>query len=376
MLAEQKVQGRFAVRGSTTCCPPFQPRSFTSEGTASIFEIDPINDLRWDNLVLSHPQSSVFQSTQWLKALQSAYGYKPIAVTTCPPGVPLSNGLVFCHVKSRVTGERLVALPFSDYCDPLLDNSEQFSALLRCMQQKLKDSKAYIELRPRTGNRYAENGFRRAAKYYAHALDLRKNLTELFQGFHKDCVCRKIRRAEREKLTYLQGNSGDLLSDFYRMFVMTRRRHGLPPPPLSWFKEVVACFGERSQVRVVYKQAEPVASILTLSHKKTLVYKYGCCNVDFNQLGGMALLFWTTIQQAKSAGFEQLDFGRSDVQHAGLIAFKERWGARRSEVDYWTYPYAETSLPLYKVPIVKRITTMLPTVILRAVGTFLYKHIG
>ncbi len=41
-----------------------------------------------------------------------------------------------------------------------------------------------------------------SATYYLHRLDLRPSLDELYQGFHKDCIRRKISRAERESLTY------------------------------------------------------------------------------------------------------------------------------------------------------------------------------
>ena len=34
----------------------------------------------------------------------------------------LANGIVFCRVESRLTGRRLVSLPFSDHCDPLVDS--------------------------------------------------------------------------------------------------------------------------------------------------------------------------------------------------------------------------------------------------------------
>src|SRR5450755_1176727 len=70
----------------------------------NVYEIDPLNDARWDALVESHPETSVFHSTKWLRALQTTYGYDTIAVTTCPRGVPLTNGLVFCRVKSWFTG--------------------------------------------------------------------------------------------------------------------------------------------------------------------------------------------------------------------------------------------------------------------------------
>src|SRR5216683_3051172 len=97
--------------------------SFASEvndAATNVHEIDPLGDPRWDQLVENHPKASVFHSANWLRALQSAYDYDPVVLTTSPPGVALSNGLVFCRIKSWLTGRRLVSLPFSDHCEPLV----------------------------------------------------------------------------------------------------------------------------------------------------------------------------------------------------------------------------------------------------------------
>ena len=75
-----------------------------------------------------------------------------------------------------------------------------------------------------------------------------------------------------------------------------------------------------------------MASILTISHKKTMVYKYGCSDAQFNRFGGMALLFWNTIQDAKDKGFDEFEMGRSDGSKPGLISFKEHWGRSRDTV--------------------------------------------
>ena len=52
---------------------------------ADVYEIDPLHDSRWTALVESHPRSSVFHSPNWLRALQTVYGYRAIAMTTSPP---------------------------------------------------------------------------------------------------------------------------------------------------------------------------------------------------------------------------------------------------------------------------------------------------
>src|SRR5580698_9894535 len=95
-----------------------------------VYELDPLRDQRWADLVERHPRSSVFHSVNWLTALQTVYRYEPVAVTTCPPGVRLTNGLVFCRVNSWLTGRRFVSLPFSDHCEALISNSSELDYLL------------------------------------------------------------------------------------------------------------------------------------------------------------------------------------------------------------------------------------------------------
>src|SRR5262249_26306738 len=146
-----------------------------------------------------------------------------------------------------------------------------------------------------------------------------------------------IRRAEREGLTYQDGRSQALLSHFYDLLVLSRRRQKLAPQPLSWFRNLIALMGDRLCIRVALKEGRPVASILTLRYQKTPVYKYGCADGRYNNLGGMPLLFWRAIQEAKREGLTVLDLGRSDWDNPGLIAFKDRWGAGRTSIAYWRY---------------------------------------
>jgi hypothetical protein len=345
----------------------------------SVYEIDPLSDPRWPTLVENHPQSSVFHSTKWLKALQAVYGYEPVAVTTCPPGSSLTNGLVFCRIKSWLTGRRFVSLPFSDHCEPLVDGPDDLDAMLLHMQRDLDQRKwRYLEIRPISQRPSSQVGLKKTLTYQFHRLDLSKSEQELFHGFHKDCVQRKIRRAEREELKYEDGNSEALLQKFYKLLVITRRRQYLPPQPLAWFRGLIATFGDNLKIRLASKGDLPVACILTLSSKRSVVYKYGGSISSLNKLGGMALLFWKTIQEAKGDGLEELDMGRSTTDNLGLIAFKEHWGAIGSPLTYWRYPAPGPYVPrpAWQKSLARRLVQSAPDLALEAVGTLLYRHIG
>jgi hypothetical protein len=344
-----------------------------------VYQIDPLSDSRWATFIERHPRSSVFHSPNWLKALRTVHGYEPVATTTCPPNVPLTNGLVFCRIESWLTGRRLVSLPFSDHCEPLVDSPIELSSMLTHIRQQVDQGLwKYMELRPIASEPNCSAGLSRMVTYYFHCLDLRPGIEQLFRRFHKDCVQRKILRAEREKLQYEEGRSEDLLSKFYPLLVMTRRRQCLPPQSMHWFRGLIATFGEDLKIRVASKNGVSVASILTLSHKKSMVYKYGCSNGAFSNLGGTALLFWKVIQEAKERGFEELEMGRSDADNLGLVAFKERWGASGKLINYWTYPQRNaTGLPtLWKSRLARHLVATVPDLALEIVGEFLYKHVG
>lgn len=343
-----------------------------------IYEIDPLQDPRWGEFVQGHPRASVFHSPAWLQALRSTYGYQPAALTNAGPGEQLTSALVFCRIKSWLTGTRVVSLPFSDHCEPLVETQEDLDAMLGHLKRMMGDGhEDYIEVRPVLGKPGASSGFTPSCTYFSHILDLTGTPEALFRAFHKDCVQRKIKRAERESLTYQSGNSQDLLAEFYKLLVITRRRQHLPPQPLSWFQNLSRAFGNKLQVRLAFHSGHPVAGILTIKHGSTITYKYGGSDIRFSNLGGTALLFWKTIQEGKQEGMTHLDLGRSDVDNEGLIKFKEHWGAQRAVLEYWRFPDRPRSPRSdWSKKLSRQFATIAPEWCLIAAGKLLYPHIG
>ncbi len=349
-----------------------------------ISEIDPLGDDRWGRFVKLHPQSSVFHTPQWLDAIRRTYGFRPTVFSTATPEGELDNAIVFCRVKSWLTGNRLVSLPFSDHCEPLVGSPTALAGILTHVGQKLADEKLhYLEIRPRCNMVYAGPVARSTTRYCCHTLDLSPSVETLFHNCHKSSTQRKIARAEREQLVIEAGRSGRLLNSFYQLLEVTRQRHHLPPQPRIWFRNLIDCFGENLEIRVAYKERQPLAAILTITHKNTLVYKYGCSDARFHNLGAMQSLFWRAITDAKSLGLASLDFGRSDLANPGLIIFKDRWGTERSTLVYTRLATSEAITDRYGFRpagrterMVREILPRLPNIVQRAVGDFLYKHVA
>jgi CelD/BcsL family acetyltransferase involved in cellulose biosynthesis len=344
-------------------------------GAATVFATDPLSDPRWTELLAGHPQASVFHSVNWLRALTATYRYRPLAFTTSPPDRPLSNALLVCVVRSRLTGSRLVSLPFSDHCEPLVNDAPELATLLREAVARLAAERCrHLEVRPRRCASVPD--LSPSAQFWLHCLDLRLSADEVFRGFHRDSIQRQIRKAERGGLDCRTGNSEDLLRQFFRLLVRTRRRHGVPPPPLEWFRALAANFGRDLQVRIAFKDGMPLASIVTLTFKRGMVYKYGASDERFHKYAATPLLFWQAIQEAKAAGLEELDLGRSDLDNEGLITFKDKWGAERTALQYWRTgnPGVRSGPPLSGL--LGKCFGYLPDSLLELSGRWLYRHIG
>ncbi len=342
-------------------------------------EVDPIRDPEWNELVENHPRAGVFHTPGWLEALRRTYGYESFALTTCSPGVSLTNGLVLCRIDSRLTGRRLVSLPFSDHCEPLIESAEDFNQILGSLEGILqKDRLKHIELRPTSNVMENREGFVQSNRFWLHRIDLRPSLDQLFLHLHRDCVQRKIRRGEREDLVCEQGRSEGLLQRFYQLLLLTRRRQQFPPQPLGWFRNLIDCFGSGLKIYLASKDGHPIAGIVTLRHKDVVVYKYSCSDKSFSRLGGTALLLWRMIQDSKNDGVRELDLGRSDWCNFGLVTYKDRWGSSRSVLTYWRCSVHSRGnlLPGWTMRAARQMLAHLPDSVFAATGRLLYKHVA
>ncbi len=357
-------------------------QAIVNRSRTQIHQIQPLEDTRWVEFIGLHPRSSTFHTPAWLEALRRTFDYEPIAFTTSPPDAKLEDAIVLCRVNSWITGRRLVSLPFSDHCDPLVGEGTDVDAVLLALQHELPEiGTRYAEIRATHDVNAITDRSDSIYTYCSHQIDLRHDVDTLFRGFHKNSTQRKIRRAEREGLTYEEGRSERLLDHFYRLLLLTRRRHNTPPQPMRWFQNLIDCFGAALKIRVAFKDGQSISAILTLRHKDSLVYKYGCSDAQFHRLGGMQFLFWRSILEAKREGLGIFDLGRSEWGHTGLITFKDHWGATRSELRYSRLSAAKSANRLviparadWKEQVAKRLFPHLSDRVLCTAGDLLGRH--
>ena len=319
----------------------------------------------------------------WLQALQRAYGYEPVVLVSSRDNTELDNGLLFCRVRSWLTGNRIVSLPFSDHCAPLCHTDEAFEWLVSELRSTNPTRKwKYIELRPTddlSASKAEQMGFKPSARYTLHRVDLSPTVDEIFHTLDKNSLQRRIRRAQRAGVKAVWENSQWLLRDFYGLMVRTRARHCLPPQPYIWFKTVLECMGKDAELSVLYVEKIPVAAVLVLHFKEVTYFKYGCSDARYHGLGTMPYLLWQAIVRAKLRGSSLFDLGRTGSHEHGLLVFKNRWTRVSQVLTYWVSSSRKRSFVSSKdsdLALVKRVCSLLPQRLLPTVGAMIYRHVG
>jgi len=339
--------------------------------------INPIEYHDWDSLLLRSQNHSLFHTSAWAKVLASSYGYKPIYFASFENG-QLALLMPFMHVSSPLTGKRGVSLPFTDCCAPHFLRRELLQeAIKQAIDYGKKAGWKYIEWRD---SEYFMEEVPPSEIYYMHDLKLLRTEAELF-SILKDNNRRNINKAIREEVSIKIDQSLDSLRAFYQLNCITRRRHGLPPQPFSFFKNVFdhIIFPGYGVVVSAFHADKVVAASIFLHFGKIANYKYGASNMEYQNLRANNLIMWEAIKWYRNRGFATLNFGRTESENNGLLRFKRSWGAKESQLKYYRYNFKKNSFLQNRPegnPLYKRLFARTPAFILRIIGRFLYKHVG
>jgi len=339
--------------------------------------INPITYPGWDELILSTPNYSFFHSSTWAKVLRESYGYKPLYFTVFKNG-GLSAVIPIMEVNSFLTGKRGVSLPFTDYCDPIVNGDIQFKDLLDYVIEYGK-RRRWKSLEIRGG----QNHFRSvspSSNYLSHVIDLGENEEEIFYGF-KDSVRRNIKKANREGVEVGIFNSLDSLKEFYRLNCLTRKEHGLPPQPYLFFENIYEHVIGKKQGHVViasYK-GKNIAGAIFFHFGEKAFYKYGASDLNYQHLRANNLVMWEAIKWFYQKGYKSLCLGRTEPENEGLRQFKSGWGTTEQQINYYRYDLNKGSFVTGSSKVTgfhNKIFRNTPIPILNRIGSILYKHVG
>ena len=334
--------------------------------------LDPRTDERWREFVERAPGATIFHHPAWLELVGAQYGYAFEACCLVGADGRVTAGLPWARIDSRLTGRRLVALPFSDECAPLTDGATE-EALAAAVDAARGDQGLGLEVRARFEGLPGESPHR----YWRHVLSLDQD-AQTVERSARAGLRRGAGKARREGLAFERRTDAAALDAFYALHLDTRRRQGVPTQPRRFIGRMAGLFarGHGFVALVTAEGREPVAAAVFLRAGDHLTYKYGASKRAALARRPNNLLFQEVIRWACEAGCRQLNFGRTDLANEGLREFKRGWGADESPLHYTYAGMDAPGGPSFPERALGTVIRHSPQGLGRAAGAALYRHFG
>jgi CelD/BcsL family acetyltransferase involved in cellulose biosynthesis len=349
----------------------------------------------WDPYVAGHPAATLYHTSRWCQIVAETGRYLP-RFLLARDGKRVTGVLPALEVRSRLTGNRLVSLPFSDVSYPIADEAPSAEALIDTAvahreQRRLK----FFEMRGLPAVRRPDasagggndfdlqrRGFQPQGHFFGYKVPLSPDADAVRMTFSRKSIRQTISKSHKLGVTVRRGESDGDLREFYRLYTLNRKRHGIPPQPFALFSRMLAHLTHEPEARLYIADFEGTcaAALIVIRYRGVSYAKYEGVDEAFRHVFPVNAVFWQTIHDACDAGDHTYDFGRTAADNRGLNEFKSRWGTNRVELPYYFHPPGE-GLSVVKSDSMKyRLFTgffrRLPVELSVRLGERIFRHFG
>jgi FemAB-related protein (PEP-CTERM system-associated) len=292
----------------------------------------------WDAYVAAHPDATPFHTRAWCEAITKATGHRCHLVTARDAHGALTGLVPLHHVRSPLFGQALVGSGFA-VDGGLLADDAAVADTLATGAADLARALGVPSVELRGGPLPEGEGWRREDDVYAgFTRDLAADdEAELLAVPRKQRA--EVRKALAGDLSVTTGRDAAERRDHYRIYATSVRNLGTPVFPKALFDAVLDAFGEDADILTVRADGRPVASVLSLYWRGTVMPYWGGGTAEARGLRANELMYFALMGHARARGCTRFDFGRSKLG-TGPFAYKKNWGFEPRPLTYarWLAP--------------------------------------
>jgi CelD/BcsL family acetyltransferase involved in cellulose biosynthesis len=232
-------------------------------------------------------------------------------------------------------GARILSMPFSDFCDPLVTDAGQWASLVDPL---LAEGKTFV-IRPL--HNAIPNGDPRlklTSKAKWHGIDTSRAVDTMWSDLESSAR-RAIKKAGKSGVTVRKATRPELREFFNLHFGIRKYKYRLLSQPYSFFENIWAQFMEDGNGFVLLALHEDVVigACLFLTWQDTLTYKFSASHADYMAYRPTDVIIWEAMQLAAAEGFSRLDLGLSDWDQDGLVRFKRKFATEEKTISFLKY---------------------------------------
>ena len=293
---------------------------------------------RWDEFVFACPEATFFHRAAWQGIIKDVFRHSTYFFYAEEAG-EIQGVLPVAHVKSRLFGNSLIALPFAVYGGVAASNAEATLALEEEAQKLAK----------KLGVDHLE--FRNTRPQHADW-----PMQDLYVTFRKeilpDVEANMLAIPRKQRAMVRKGIKNGLISTvdhntdrFFKLFADNVHRHGTPAMPKRYFDTLLQVFGKDCEVLTVTgPDGQLLSSVLSFYFRDEVLPYYAGDDESARHLAANDFKYWELMRRACERGLKLFDYGRSK-EGTGPYAFKKNWGFEPQPLHYEYCLYKRDAIP-------------------------------
>lgn len=288
---------------------------------------DPGERTRIDAYVADHPDGRLFHRPQWSLAAERGSGQRAHYLVAEDGQGRLAGVLPLTEVRSPLFGNALVSAGFGTGGGIAGRGGAALAAAAWALAERLGCTS--VELR---GGPVPEGWSEATGTYANFDRALPGDAEALLRSLPRRQRA-EVRRALGFDLQTSAGNDRRHRDAHFRVYSESVRNLGTPVFPRRLFEAALDAFGDDADIVMVWKDGEPLATMLTFYFKGVCQPYWGGGTLAARQWRGNDLVYYETMRRAIDRGCTRADFGRSKIG-TGPWSRKRIWGFDERPLTY------------------------------------------
>ncbi len=299
---------------------------------------DTENSARWEAFVQACPEATFFHRAAWQGILRYVFRHPTYFLYAEHDGEILGV-LPLAHIKSRLFGNSLIALPFAVYGGVAASTTEAAAALEQEAQSLARqldvDHLEFRNINPRHADWPTQDLY----------VTFRKEILPEVEA-NMLAIPRKQRAMVRKGINSGLISTVDRKSDrFFKLFADNVHRHGTPALPKRYFDTLLEVFGDDCEILTITSpDGKPLSSVLSFYFRDEVLPYYAGDDEAARNFAANDFKYWELMRRSCERGLKIFDYGRSKVG-TGPYSFKKNWGFEPQGLHYEYCLYKRDSIP-------------------------------
>ena len=296
--------------------------------------VAPPDRAAWDALVASAEEATIFHASAWAELWLEEWRDARWVALVIEDDAGYLGGLG-AIVRNRGIGRTVFSMPYGTYGGPIVRAGHPDPASVR---RELLEGYARLagsrwtlrsELSWFEGARDEIPSRLHPAESFTHVLPLKPDFEALAKEFAPS-TRRLLRQAEESGLTIRAADREEDVRTYYDLAVETVRRRGGRPKPYSLYGRIYESLVKLGLARyhLVHDDGTAIAGSLHLFYEGVAMNWFTVSREAYWHLRPNNFLIARVLETLCAAGYFEYNFGASPHDAAGLIRFKEGWGAK------------------------------------------------